>query len=163
MIIVKKYWKLILLGISITAIVIALIAENIFNILPCKMCIYQRYPYYGLIIISLIFILLKYRNNLLYYFSCEILLISGVILSLWHLGVEYNFIPGPSGCSYSVENIENQKDLKTFILENPIVACNEINWTFYGVSMVLINFVFQLAILIINSIYLIKQYALKQE
>ena len=84
----KKNWALIILIIAIVAIATALIAEHIFNILPCQMCIYQRYSYYSLIILSIIFLLLKKQNSSIYYLLVEIMLIVGLFFSLWHIGIE---------------------------------------------------------------------------
>ena len=58
-----KYWGLIDFSLfCVTAISIALIAEYIFNILPCKMCLYQRYPYY--FIISILDYFLSFEKNI---------------------------------------------------------------------------------------------------
>ena len=53
---IKKNWAIIVLLISSTAILSALIAEYLFDILPCQMCLYQRYPYYFIILFSIIYI-----------------------------------------------------------------------------------------------------------
>ena len=57
--IIYRNWGVIVFAISIIAIFIALIAEYFYNLLPCKMCLYQRYPYYSIIIIYPIFLFLK--------------------------------------------------------------------------------------------------------
>ena len=75
MIKLKNNWTFIILVISIAVISTALIAEYFYRILPCKMCIFQRYSYYALIILSAIFLLLKKQNDRFYYLTAEIILI----------------------------------------------------------------------------------------
>ena len=152
----KNNWAPIILIISLFVISIALIAEHIYFLIPCKMCLYERYTYYALITISLIFIFSKNQNNIIFYFLVEIFLLIGVILSLWHLGIENHIISGPQGCSATIENINSKEDLENFILNRPIVSCDEINWRFLGISIVIYNSLLQIVLLILNSIYLIK-------
>ena len=153
----KKNWALIILIIAIVAIATALIAEHIFNILPCQMCIYQRYSYYSLIILSIIFLLLKKQNSSIYYLLVEIMLIVGLFFSLWHIGIENHLIGGPSSCSSDMGNISNIQDLKEYILNRPVIACDEINWTFLGVSFAIYNSILQMILLINNSRYILKK------
>ena len=42
-----------------------------------------------------------------YLLITEILLIFGLFTSLWHLGIENQLINFPSGCSSSIENIND--------------------------------------------------------
>ena len=157
MIKLKKTWSIIILIIASISIATALTAEYIYNILPCKMCVYQRFSYYGLIIISIIYILLKKQKHISYFLLVELLLVLGLFLSLWHVGIENNFIEGPSGCTNSLKNIGNVGDLKEYILHKPIVSCNEINWAFIGISFAIYNSLLQFLLLITNSIFIIKK------
>ena len=150
----KNNWAPIILIISFFVITIALIAEHIYFLIPCKMCLYERYTYYALIIISLIFIVSKNQNNAIYYFLVEIFLLMGIVLSLWHLGIENHIISGPQGCSAAIENINSKEDLENFILNRPIASCNEINWKLLGISIVMYNSLLQIVLLIFNTIYL---------
>jgi len=151
----KKNWILFILIFSIASITIAYIAEFIYGILPCKMCLYQRYIYYILIIVSIFYIFLN-KNKKYYFLLVGIVLLVGIIISLWHLGIENKIIPGPSGCSIDMQNVSDQKDLKKLIIENPVVSCNQVNWSIFGISFVFINFIMQLALFVINTIFLVR-------
>ena len=50
---IKNNWTVIVFIISFLAISSAITAEFFFEILPCKMCLYQRYPYYFIIFVSI--------------------------------------------------------------------------------------------------------------
>ena len=110
-----------------------------------------------LIILSAIFLLLKKQNDRFYYLTAEIILIIGLFFSIWHVGIENNLINGPVGCSSSIKDINNIIDLKKHIINTPIIACDQINWAFLGISFAIYNTLLQLALLAANSIFLIKK------
>ena len=157
MIKLKNNWTFFILLISIAVISTALIAEYFFGILPCKMCIFQRYSYYALIILSIIFFLLKKQNHKFYYLTVEAILIVGLFFSIWHVGIENDLINGPRGCSSAIKDINNIIDLKKHILNTPIIACDQINWTFLSISFAIYNTLLQLLLITTNSIFLIKK------
>ena len=65
-----------------------IILEFIFNFLPCKMCVQQRYPYYFIIIIFILFYLFNKKINLLFNILTEFAIIYGLFYSVWHVGIE---------------------------------------------------------------------------
>ena len=153
----QKNWALIILLLSIIAILSALIAQYIYFIQPCKLCIYQRYPYYFLILISCFFLLLKEQNNKIYFLIIEVIFAIGLFFSIWHVAIENNLISDIIGCSASIENIDNVSELKKSIINKPLVMCNDINWSFLGISFAIYNSLLQFGLLIINSIFLVKK------
>jgi len=155
--IIYKNWTYIVLLISILAISIALIAENFFGYLPCKMCLYQRYPYYALIGITTIFVLLKNENNMVLLLIIEILILTGLFFAIWHVGIENHLLTGPMGCSNIINNVDNIEELKTILTNKPIVFCDEVNWSFLGISFAIYNSLLLLVLLTINSILLFKK------
>ena len=158
---IEKNWLAIILSISCIVILTAFIAQYIFFIIPCEICYYQRYTYYLIIFTSIIFFVFKIKFYLIYLILIEILLFLGLIFSIWHLGVENNLIQGSSGCtltdfSFNDDNEKNLKELKNIIKQNPISQCNEINWSFLGISMVFYNIILQFVLIIINTILIRK-------
>ena len=159
---IEKNWLAIILCISCIAISIAFIAQYVFFIIPCEICYYQRYTYYLIIFTSIIFLSGKIKFNLFYLILIEIFLFVGLIFSIWHFGVENNLIQGSSGCTltefnFNNDNTKNLEELKNIIKDNPIAQCNEINWSFLGISMVFYNIILQFVLIIINTI-LIKRH-----
>ena len=159
---IEKNWLAIILCISCITISIAFIAQYVFFIIPCEICYYQRYTYYLIIFTSIIFLSGKIKFNLFYLILIEIFLFVGLIFSIWHFGVENNLIQGSSGCTltefnFNNDNAKNLEELKNIIKDNPIAQCNEINWSFLGISMVFYNIILQFVLIIINTI-LIKRH-----
>ena len=153
----KKNWIVVVFITSLIVITVALTAEYLFNILPCEMCYFQRYSYYFLIIMSGLYLLFSLPQNKIYYLLVEISLIIGLFFSLWHVGIENNLISGPTGCSEDLKNIYNKEELKNFIFNKPIMSCNEVNWSFLGISVAIYNSLLQIVILTINSKLLFKK------
>ena len=118
---IKKFWATIVLVISSIAIINALIAEYVFDILPCQMCLYQRYPYYFIILISLIYIVSKKIPLEWYYWTNTLSFAIGLFFSAWHVGIEQKILPGLSGCSSTINLAQSLTELKEQILNQNII------------------------------------------
>ena len=83
--------------------------------------------------------------------------------SIWHVGVENKILKGPAGCSAMLANSENTTDLKAQILSKQVISCDEVIWSFFGISAASINTLVLLVIFILNAIYLLNYYGIKKE
>jgi len=158
-----RYWFLFLLLLSLATISIALIAEYLYYLQPCELCLKQRHPYYFFIIISslTIFILPFYKiiSLALIQFGASY----GIFYSIWHVGVENKLLEGPSGCSAGLSLSSNAADLKEQILNKQVINCDEVIWSFFGISAASLNTILLLFIFVINALYIIKLYGKKEE
>ncbi|MDC3177679.1 disulfide bond formation protein B [Pelagibacteraceae bacterium] len=158
-----RNWTLLLFIISLISISSALIAEYFFNLQPCELCLKQRHPYY-LILVSLVFIfIIKNLNKVVFYLLIQLASVYGLFYSIWHVGVENKILKGPSGCSVMLTNSESASDLKAQILSKQVISCDEVIWSFFGISAASINTLVLLVIFILNAIYLFKNYGTKKE
>ena len=153
---VIKNWTTIILILSIIAISSALIAEHIFNLLPCHMCYHQRYPYYFIIFIIIFSYFLKKNNSILPYVLMEIAIFYGLFYTFWHVGIERKIFSVPANCSTTLENIFSKADLKQQILNQNVVNCSDITWAVFGVSAATLNLILLLFLLFFNTIYIYK-------
>jgi len=158
-----RSWTLLLFIISLISISSALIAEYFFNLQPCELCLKQRHPYY-LILVCLVFIfIIKNLNKIVFYLLIQLSAVYGLFYSIWHVGVENKILKGPSGCSVMLKNSESASDLKAQILSKQVISCDEVIWSFFGISAASINTLVLLVIFILNAIYLFKNYGNKKE
>ena len=158
-----RNWTTLLFIISLISISSALIAEYFFNLQPCELCLKQRHPYY-LILVSLVFIfIIKNLNKVVFYLLIQLASIYGLFYSIWHVGVENKILKGPAGCSAMLTKSENTTDLKAQILSKQVVSCDEVIWSFFGISAASINTLVLLVIFILNAIYLFRYYGIKKE
>ena len=144
----KKYWFWILGAISFISISFALVAEFIFNLEPCSMCLKQRHPYYFIILIFVIAFIFNWQQKIWFYIFVQISSAYGAFYAIWHVGIEQKLIKGPSGCSGQLSPTDSIENLKKQILNQDLVNCSEISWSIFGVSAASIN-----SILILYSIY----------
>jgi len=158
-----RYWAFIVFFLSMIAISSALIAEYIFNFLPCKMCLYQRYPYYFIIIIFIFFYLFKKTSNLWLYILIELAIFFGLFYSIWHIGIEQKLLPGPSGCSGILNKTSSIESLKEQIFNQPVVNCYDINWSILGLSAATVNMLLLLLFFVFNTIIIAKVYNDKEK
>ena len=156
--VIYRNWGGIIFITSVIAIAIALIAEYFYNLLPCKMCLYQRYPYYVIIIIYPILLLIKKHNSILLFILFELSIIYGLFYSFWHVGIEKKIFKGPEGCSNTLEILSSVDKLKEQIINQPIVDCSVITWKIFSFSAATINLTLLLLIMFFNTIFMIRNY-----
>ena len=155
--IIYQNWTRLIFLLSLIAVSSALIAEIIFNLAPCKMCLYQRNPYYFIIGIILFFYFLKKIESIWLYLFIEIAILYGIFYSAWHVGIEQNIFKGPSGCSSILNEASSTKDLKDQILNQDIISCSEISWTMLGLSAATINLILMIFFIYFNTIYIYRK------
>ena len=90
-----RFW-LILTACSF-ALITAYTAELFFNLSPCMLCIYQRIPYFILVVFSSFAIYIPAIQKKLS-FSITIALVSEIILAGYHVAVEHHWIEESSVC-----------------------------------------------------------------
>lgn len=143
---------LIVFVVATSTIVAAWGFELIGGYIPCPLCLQQRWPYYAVIPLSLLILLIS-RAGAAAGFARIGLVLCGVIMlrSAWlgaeHAGVEWGWWPGPSECA-SGAGLSSDTILPD--LDNPvIVRCDEVQWRLLGLSFAGWNFVVSLITAII--------------
>lgn len=155
---ILKRWVALLLILSLIATISALIAEYLFDLAPCKMCLKQRYPYYAIIILILFFYFFRQIKNILLFILSELAILYGLFYSIWHVGIEQKVLPGPASCSGILSKTNSIQNLKEQINNQSIVNCTDISWTILSLSAATINSILLLLILIFNSIYILQNF-----
>lgn len=105
---------------------------------PCKLCIWQRWPYVATIAAALMALSLfrgPAGRRVLVGFCAAAFAIGGGI-AVYHAGVELGWFPGPTSCSGDATMVaQTVEDLRRLLLAQPVVRCDEIQWSLFGVSM----------------------------
>ncbi len=145
-----------IIALAIFALISAYYIEYILNIKPCVLCIYQRIPYFLIVISTLILLIKNYKKYLRYllmfYF---ITFISSFFLSLYHVGIERGFIEESAiKCTVKQKSIPvTREELKKQITTNKDISCKNISFRIAGLSIAEINLV--VSIIVISSIIVI--------
>ena len=159
----KKYWFYFISLLSIVALASAFVAEFYFDLAPCEMCLKQRNPYYVIVLAYIFITILKWQQRIWFYLGVQIISIYGLFYSIWHVGIENKLLPGPEGCSGGLNTTNNVSSLKEQILSKPIINCEDVTWSIFGLSAATINSLILVLIFIINAIYLWNNYGKKKE
>ena len=115
--------------------------EFLGNLKPCKMCLWQRWPHIAAIFIG---ILIFYTKSILLMRIASLIILAGAVVAFYHMGVELQWWDGPTTCtSGSIANLSST-ELMNKILQAPIIRCDEIQWSFAGLSMAAWNGFFSL-------------------
>ncbi|NCU49524.1 MAG: disulfide bond formation protein B, partial [Candidatus Fonsibacter ubiquis] len=123
-----------ILFVNILVILSALFIEFFLKVKPCILCIYQRYPYYIITFLSLIYFLKKDLKILL------ILLIiltslASIILSTYHVGIETGLIEETTSCKTSLNNNLSKDAILKQLESNLASSCKEVNFKLFGFSL----------------------------
>ena len=115
---------------------------------PCKLCIYQRIPYFFSILLILNILLIKryVKPSLL---LLVLISLSGLILAFYHFGIEQGFFSESFVCEAQNlgNNLSKEEVLKQ--LEKNTVSCKDVNFKVFGLSLASINAIFSFALFVI--------------
>src|SRR2546430_9092293 len=77
------------------ALGIALAAERWGGLIPCALCLWERWPYRIAIVFGLIALLLPGRRSRVWLFLLLVTLLAAAALAAVHVGVEQGYWPSP--------------------------------------------------------------------
>ncbi len=115
----------------------AYISQYGFDMFPCEMCWWQRYPHFAAVVFALMGFLIAPKRFCVA-LAAGAMLTSGLI-GLFHAGVEYGWWEGVTSCAAIPQANDGQNALDA-IMNAPIVRCDEAPWKFLGVSLAGFNF-----------------------
>ena len=126
-----------LIGVCLSALGIALLAQHGGGLPPCELCIWQRWAYGAAIAALLPGALAPPDRPTLRRLSLAfgaLAFTAGAGISVFHAGVEQGWWPGLSGCAanYTATTAE---EMLAQMLAAPIARCDEIPWSFLGLSI----------------------------
>ncbi len=145
---VTNYFLAILL-VNILVILSALFIEFFLKIKPCILCIYQRYPYYIITLLSFIYF---WKKDLKILLILLIILTSlaSIILSTYHVGIETGLIEETTSCKTSLNNNLSKDAILKQLESNLASSCKEVSFKLFGFSLASINIILSF---ILTTIY----------
>lgn len=133
-------FPLALIAVSIGALGIAFTAEHLFGVEPCRLCLYQRVPYAAVGVLGLIGLAMHNPAALKIIATLATLAFCiGAAIAFYHVGVEQHWWASAASCGGGVVEKMSIDQFKTLLQQKPVKACDEINWTLFGVSMATYN------------------------
>ena len=109
---------------------------------PCELCIAQRWPYGAAIAFTLAALVPAVpptaRRILVGLAGIAFVVTSAI--GFYHAGVELKVFAGPTACTGST-GASTVEDLRRQLLATPVVRCDEIQWSLFGISLAGYNFI----------------------
>jgi disulfide bond formation protein DsbB len=111
-------------------------SEHLGGLAPCELCWWQRYPHMAAAALAALAFTApatSARSRLLTLLAAAAVALSGAI-GVYHAGVELKIFEGFTTCT-AVATGASTEDLLKAILNAPIVRCDQVQWSFLGISM----------------------------
>jgi disulfide bond formation protein DsbB len=110
------------------------------GLVPCPLCLEQRYAYYLAVPLALVVAIAAVRD------APRGLVLAGLALlalaalgnaglGTYHAGVEWKFWQGPTDCTGPIGNFGSAANLLDQLDKVKVVRCDEVQWTFLGLSL----------------------------
>jgi disulfide bond formation protein DsbB len=134
----------------VAALAVALIAaatlagawffQLVLGIVPCPLCLEQRYAYYLAVPLGLLVALLAAKDapRPVLLAGLAVLLLAALAnawLGTYHAGVEWKFWQGPTDCTGPVGNFGAAGSLLDRLDSVKVIRCDEVQWRFLGLSL----------------------------
>jgi disulfide bond formation protein DsbB len=132
-------------ALAVTAIAAATLAgawffQLVLDILPCELCLEQRYAYYLAIPLGALTAIAAARG------APRPLLLAGLAvlalaalgnagLGFYHAGVEWHYFAGPADCTGPVGNLGSAGNLLQRLDTTKVILCDVVQWRFLGLSL----------------------------
>tara|TARA_B100000131_G_scaffold60969_1_gene56735 strand:- start:1142 stop:1621 length:480 start_codon:yes stop_codon:yes gene_type:complete len=129
----------ILFGLSVS-LISAYIIEYVLGHEPCRLCVYQRFPYIVSILLVLSILLIK-KNVKIHLLLLSLVSLLGAVLAFYHFGIEQGFFSESIVCeSQNLQEGLTKQDILKQLKQNTI-SCKDVNFTLFGLSLASINII----------------------
>ena len=127
--------------------------EYLANLQPCVLCIYQRIPYAVAIGLMLVAAILRKNSqfNLILFITTSVVFAIGSAIAIFHIGIEQHLWQGTPECGNFMET-DSVEALRKQLLAQPIVRCDEVAWSLFGISMTGYNFLISTSLLLYSLV-----------
>lgn len=131
---------------ALFALSLALVAEKVAGLKPCKLCLYQRYIYLSIIIVGSL--CLKFFRSKLLKYMLAINLVALSILSLYHVLYEKDYIKISPICDSTLQ-IDNlsREEIKELLIKESYQSCKNPVYILKTISFAELNFYYSCLLL----------------
>ncbi len=125
-------------GLAVAIISLALASEYWGGLLPCALCLKQRWTYYltvPLLMIAYFYAPYAHAATLGLLRTIGVIFIAGAGLGFYHAGIEYGFWAGPPSCGGGGAQAQDTKALFEALQSGKMVRCDAPAFTLFGISL----------------------------
>ena len=114
--------------------------QLVLGIVPCPLCLEQRYAYYFAVPFAALVAFAAARGVprgvvLAGLAILALAALGNAVLGGYHAGVEWGFWKGPTDCSGTGFNVGNARNLLESLDKVKVVRCDEVQFRFLGISL----------------------------
>jgi len=141
----NNIFLIVILAIISLMIISALIIQYWLGHEPCKLCLYERIPYFLsiLLIIKIIFIK-KYEKIIL--LILFLVFMSSTVLAFYHFGIEQGFFSESLACTNEDLSKTLLKEELLEQLKQNTISCKDVSLRILGLSLAAVNVIFSLVL-----------------
>ena len=144
----NNIFLIVVLAIICITITSALIIQYWFGHEPCKLCFYERIPYF-LSILLLIKILFFKKYEKITLLILSLVFVGSTALAFYHYGIEQGFFSESLVCRVEdLSKILSKEQLLEQLKQNS-VSCKDVSFRILGLSLAAINTIFSLFLSVI--------------
>ena len=127
-------------GIAAATIAGAWFFQLVLGLVPCPLCLEQRYAYYLAVPLGALVAIAAAKDAprpvlLAGLALLTLAALANAVLGGYHAGVEWKFFQGPTDCTGPVGNLGSAGNLLSRLDTVKVIRCDEIQWTFLGLSL----------------------------
>jgi len=124
---------------SLALIAGALGFQYLGHILPCEMCHWQRWPHIAAALLGIGGAFLARGNARTLAWIVVALVIASGLIGAYQTGMQIGLLPGPQACSVAHPYVMGSNEV-------PVVQCNVVTWSLFGLSLAAYNAIFSFLI-----------------
>jgi len=130
-----KLYFYMLIALSAISLSYAFFVEYVLGFDPCILCLYQRVPYYLLIVTGIGGLVFK-RYKLCLYVALAIFFAS-IFLAGYHTGIEREFFSPSETCNrgFNIPEGASADEIREMLYDAPIATCTRASFKIFGISM----------------------------
>lgn len=141
------YGRILLASAGSAALLLAALAfQYLGGLAPCPLCIWQRWPHVVAVLIGALAVTALWRQRRWLAMLGAAVMALSAGLGVYHAGVEQAWWAGPDTCVAGDPGALSTEELMAQIMAAPLVRCDEIAWSFLGLSMAAWNAIVSLAL-----------------
>lgn len=135
-----------ILVVSIVAIAVAYIAQYLFGLQPCILCLYQRVPFAIAAVLATLALLPFAQGRISQWLTtgCGAVFLAGSVLAFYHVGVEQHWWGSVAACGGELSSGMSVQDLSAQLANSPPKPCDEVDWRLFGISLAGYNALFSM-------------------
>jgi len=142
---------LVVLAASVAVACGALLFQYVGGLQPCELCLAERWPYYGAIVVAAAALATGAPRAVWWLGLLALIFLGSAGLAAYHVGVEQHWIAGPTACTGGASGAKTPEELMKFLAGQQSVRCDEVPWSLAGLSLAGWNLVTSLGLLAVAS------------